>query len=209
MVYYIGNRIICFMNKSHEFSRRALNLSLAIYRVTAKFPAGEVLAWQMRKLGNEVAGDLAENNFANLEKRINRLIIYFSIAKSQGWVKPINWSILEIEYYKLKREACFWLPAGEARAEEKALDIVSHNIGDKKKSAGPKVAAPVRERTNSRQSKILMALDKKANLKMSEIIPLFKNEISERTLRNELQAMVESGLIKKSGLNKFTEYSKR
>ena len=54
----------------------------------------------------------------------------------------------------------------------------------------------------------MAALDKKEPLKMSNLIPLFKDDISERTLRNELQAMVKNGLLRKSGLNKATVYYK-
>jgi DNA-binding HxlR family transcriptional regulator len=54
----------------------------------------------------------------------------------------------------------------------------------------------------------MAALNRKEPLKMSDLIPLFKNDISERTLRNELQAMVKNGLIKKSGVNKATTYFK-
>ncbi|HRY52398.1 MAG TPA: hypothetical protein P5089_00925 [Candidatus Portnoybacteria bacterium] len=195
------------MNKSLDFSRRALNLSLAIYRITTKFPNGEALSGQMRKIGNEVAGDLAANNFSGIEKKIDRLKIYFAIAKAQNWVKPINWSILEKEYCKLKMEVDFELRAGETEESEEAI-IVSHNIKEVKKRNRLKSAIPAQERLNYRQSKILTALDKKSGLKMSELVPLFNDEISERTLRNELQDMVRGGLIKKNGTKKYTEYLK-
>lgn len=180
---------------------------MAIYRITAKFPNGEVLIGQMRQLGNQIAGDLAENNFSNIEKKINRLKVYFAIAKTQGWVKPINWSILEKEYCKLKAEASFELRAGETEEEEESI-IVSHNIKGTRKRTYLKSAVSSQERLNYRQSKILVALDKKNGLKMSELVPLFNDEISERTLRNELQDMVRGGLIKKNGSKRFTEYLK-
>lgn len=221
------------MNSFHELPRRALDLSLAIYRVTAMFPAGEALVGQMRGLANEIAatlsvaeaelssaGDLAEENFADVQNKINRLKIYFAVAKAQNWVKPMNWSILDFEYYKLEREVIFELAAGDSRGltlmgntadkrgDQEENNIVSHNIGARKKPASPKPASLVQAGLNPRQSKILDSLNKKGFLKMSDLIPLFKNEISERTLRNELQAMVASGLIKKRGANRFTEYYK-
>ncbi|MBU4142781.1 DeoR family transcriptional regulator [Patescibacteria group bacterium] len=203
--------------ENQELPRRALNLSLAIYRVTAIFPQGEVLVGQLRELGNEIAGDLAEENFADVENKINRLKIYFAVAKAQNWVKPMNWSILDFEYYKLRQEVIFELGdrgltqrgnSADLRGEEKEPSIMSHNIEVRKKPVFPKAAPLVQAGSNSRQSKILDSLNKKGFLKMSDLIPLFKNNISERTLRNELQAMVASGLIKKRGVNKSTEYYK-
>ena len=206
--------------KSREFSRRALNLSLAVYRVTAKFPQGEVLARQMRELGNQIAGDLAQGSFADIEKKINCLRIYFQVAKAQNWVKPINWSILDFEYYKLQKEVIFELAEGDNRGltrmentadkcgEQDGNNIMSHNIKASKKSVGQKLFALAQARSNLRQSKILASLDKNSSLKMSDLIPLFKDDTSERTLRNELQDMIQAGLIKKNGVNKFTEYYK-
>ncbi len=206
--------------ENQELSRRALNLSLAIYRVTAKFPQGEVLAGQMRELGNQIAGDLAQGNFADIGKKINRLRIYFQVAKAQNWVKPINWLILDFEYYKLQREVPFELAEGDnrgltrmentadKRGEQDENNIMSHNIKIPKKSVGQKLFVLAQARSNLRQSKILTLLDKNGSLKMSDLIPLFKEDSSERTLRNELNNMIKADLIKKNGVNKFTEYSK-
>ena len=207
------------MNKSHEFSRRALNLGLAIYRVTANLPSGEVLVGQLRELGNKIAAELSSANatlsaagdIENLKKSINCLRVYFQVAKAQNWIKPINWSVLDFEYYKLQQEVIFELRVGEtSEAEEKVLNIgiMSRNIKASEKSAVPKSISPVLAKSNSRQSKILASLDKNGSIKMSDLIPLFKSDTSERTLRKELNDMVKTGLIRKSGVNKFTEYYK-
>lgn len=202
--------------KSHDFSRRALNLCLAVYRITAKFAPGEVLAGQLRELGNQIAGDLAEGNFAAVEKKIDRLKIYFAVAKAQNWVKPINWSIMDFEYYKLQQEIIFWYRepaqmgeiANQRESEEK--NIVSHNINNIKrlKKAALRTALSDSENSNPRQSMILAALNKNYPLKMSDLIPLFKDDVSERTLRNELQAMIKDGLVKRNGEKRHTEYRK-
>ncbi|MDD2753560.1 MAG: hypothetical protein PHT44_03040 [Candidatus Portnoybacteria bacterium] len=196
--------------KSREFSRRALNLSLAIYRITDGFPQREVLSGQLRELGNRIAGDLAQGIFIPIEKNIDRLKIYFEIAKAQNWVKPINWTILDFEYHKLQQEVVFRLKAGERGAAGepgKRNNIVSHNIKAPERRSSQKPAASAQVNSSGRRSKILAALDKNAPLKISDLSPLFKNDISERTLRNELAGMARAGLIKKSGEKKATEYS--
>lgn len=208
------------MLESRDISRRALSLSLAIYRVTANFPNGEILTRQLRLLANQIAGDITADDLIGIEKKVNRLLAYFKVAKAQNWVKPINWSILDFEYYKLQREVVFELAEGDNRGltrmentadkrrEQDDNNIMSHNIKKAVRPAGRKPAQSPHANVNPRKSKILAVLNKKESLKMSDLIPLFKDEISERTLRNELQNMVESGLIKKNGVNKFTEYYK-
>jgi len=193
---------------SHDFSRRALDLSLAVYRITGRFPSGETLVGQLRELGNEIAGDLATGESVNLNKKINRLRTYFKIAQAQSWVARINWQILDLEYYKLEQEVLLEQKKSEAAEKEGISSIMSHNVGDKIKPVSRRSVPVSRIRGNSRQNKIMAALDKKEPLKMSNLIPLFKNDISERTLRNELQAMVKNGLLRKSGLNKATVYYK-
>jgi len=194
---------------SHDFSRRALDLSLAVYRITGRFPNGETLVGQLRELGSEIAGDLATGEIANLDKKINRLRAYFKIAQAQNWVARINWQILDLEYYKLEQEVLLEQKKSGAAEKETAISITSHNVRAENKPVSRR--APVsasRAQGNSRQNKIMAALDKKEPLKMSNLIPLFKDDISERTLRNELQAMVKNGLLRKSGLNKATVYYK-
>lgn len=209
---------------NQELPRRALDLSLAIYRVTGRFPAGEVLVGQMRELGNKVAAALSAANVElsatgeteRIKKYISRLRAYFQIAKAQNWVRPVNWSILDFEYYKLQQEV--FLGSGgrgltrkgdntDLRGKEQDVGIMSHNIREPEK----KPKRPARQASDNlplRQDRILKVVQNKGLVKMSDLVPLFKNDVSERTLRNELKDMVESGLIKKRGANKSTEYSK-
>lgn len=212
---------------NQELPQRALNLSLAIYRVTAKFPVGEALAGQMRTLGNEIAATLSvaeaglssAGDMERVKKDISRLRVYFQIAKEQNWVRPMNWSVLDFEYYKLQQYIEFELGAGERgltqkkddadlRGEEKKASIMSHNI-EERQQVGKKLSRQESVILPLRQDRILKIIQNKGLVKMSDLTPLFKDEISERTLRNELQAMVASGSIKKRGANKYTEYYMR
>ena len=222
--------------KNQELPRRALDLSLAIYRITAKLPVGEVLVGQLRGLGNEIAatlssavaelssaGDLTAENFVDIQNKINRLKIYLAIAKAQNWVKAINWSILDFEYYKLQQEVLFELAKeGDSSRvltqKQEAVDkcesqesnsITSHNIEALKKPASLRPVSLAPSGLSSRQSEILDLLNKKGSLKMSALIPLFKDEASDRTLRNDLKFLLGKKLIKKEGFNKTAVYLSR
>lgn len=195
------------MDESQDILRRALNLSLAIYRVSQNFPEGEVLGAQMKELGNEIAGSLAEKDYSSVLKRIERLQIYFRIARQQKWVRAINWSILEFEYYRISQEVILILQAGEGRNSKKkeSEGIMSHNIQKERKSPVQKEKNPAPIRLSDRQDKILKQLRVKQVLKLADLLPLFK-DVSERTLRYDLQTLLENRLIEKNGVNKGVTY---
>ena len=199
--------------KSQEFSRRALGLSLAVYRVTASFPMGEVISSQLRLLANQIAGDIAVDELTKTEKRINRLLAYFKIASQQNWVRAANWAVLNFEYIKLKQEVDLLSKISREEevitAEEKAvknISLMSHNIkvGAKvMKEPIPKIAG-----LPERQGAILAEINKRQSVKSADLTPLFKN-ISERTLRNDLKFLLEKKLIRKDGFNKTASYLSR
>lgn len=196
--------------QSHEFLRRALNLSLAVYRITDRFPRGEVLTGQLRETGNAIAGDLAEGNLEWAAGKIEKMQIFFQIARKQKWVRPINWSVLDFEYNKLKQEVSFGLEENGEQEGEKEPNIVSHNARAIKKVPRRRALGFADENEISRrQSKILAELETRSALKMSDLIPLFKNQASERTLRNELQGLVKRGMIIKTGFKKSAMYKRK
>jgi len=199
--------------KSQELSRRALNLSLAVYRVTANFPIGEVLIRQLRLLANQVAGDIAADDLIGTSKKIDRLLAYFKIASRQNWIRAINWTILNFEYSKLKQEAIILRISEkeeEAIVEEgkaaREIVLTSHNIRKREKSVGEAVLKS--PGLSERQSVILAEIDKRQSIKNADLAPLFKN-VSERTLRNDLKFLLEKKLIRKEGINKTAIYLSR
>lgn len=201
------------MDESRDILRRALDLALAIYRLTERLPKGEIMILQLRKLGNEVVGDLMMDKFFNAQKKIEILLVYFKISRAQKWVREVNWLILSSEYQKLSQEIIFLAQAGdlEERTEirkriagvEKTEDLMSHNIEKVKKIK--KVSLRV-SKLSSRQQKILAELEFRESIKMADLTSLFKNQVSERTLRNDLQALLKRGLINKAGAHKTTVY---
>ncbi len=193
-----------------ELPNKALNLSLAIYRVTAKLPINETLVNQMRQLANEVAGDLAAKEEEDIFKKINRLRVYFQIAQAQNWVKPINWAILDFEYQKLAQEINWKKKELTKEREEKSakegLNIVSHNIKEFKNS---KVSSVVSVNDlPARQFKLWQEISRRGRAKLSELAPQFSG-VSERTLRNDLQILIKNNLISKKGFNKTAAYIKK
>ncbi len=196
------------MDESSDILLRALNLALAIYRLTERLPKGEIMISQLRKLGNEVVGDLMMDKFFNAQKKIELLSVYFKISRAQKWVREVNWLILEREYRRLSQEIMILSQIGEVEREVKAgkkvePPVMSHNVAIEQKL--PRFASR-HSALSPRQKKILEELKKKESIKMSDLTPLFKNTASERTIRNDLQILLKKGLIDKTGTHKTTVY---
>ncbi len=194
------------MTESQKVTRRALNLSLAIYRITDKLPAGEFMAGRLRQLSGDVAGDLVVGSFGEAENKINRLLVCFQIAQEQKWIRPLNWWVLGSEYRILKQEIFLQRLEQKGRQEIAAKEnpsITSHNIKREKKMAEADLDD---QEVSDRQNRILQEIKKKRVLKISYLIPLFKSQASERTLRNDLQFLIKKGLVGKRGDKKSAAY---
>jgi len=197
--------------KSQESLRRALDLSLAIYRVTDRLPAGEVLITQLRGIANEIVRDLTGGDFSCARKKIDIILNYFKIAQGQSWVKNINWLILAGEYQLLIRDLLLeeiTSKAGgpeEQNEAEEEVGIMSHN-----KERAKKAIKPISEKKAvllSRQEKLLETVRNNSQIKMSGLVTLLENVTSERTIRNDLKELLKLKLIKKDGKNKSVKYS--
>lgn len=93
----------------YEFNRRALELTLALYRVTESFPGDEPLRAHMRAKANETFEAVIEyGHFDDPEREIRHIIRkietlkgYFRIAQSSRITHPVNLAVLEREYESL------------------------------------------------------------------------------------------------------------
>ena len=214
---YIENTIklkeINFMEEDQDILQKALDLALAVYRLTIQLPKNEVMIGQLRKLSNELIGDLMMGNFVKYQKKTELLLLYFKISRAQNWVRDINWLILENEYKKLSRQVILFEKAGEEaqtiNGKKKRVFLRSEHvsIGSHNTDMNEQIAQLAREnRLSARQQKILEEMKISESIKMSDLIPLFKNTASERTIRNDLQILLKRGLIDKTGTHKTTVY---
>lgn len=92
--------------------KKATALCLAVYRITDKFPDGEILKQKLHTKSIDIIECLVYNRqiptnssrvfiSQDLEREIRILFAYFSVAKNQGWVDRRNFSVLQDEYRKL------------------------------------------------------------------------------------------------------------
>lgn len=184
-------------------------MSLAIYRVTDKLPVGEALVNQLRGIANKIVGYIAEGEFVLARKKIEVILNYFQIARLQNWLKEINWLILIREYRFLtwsltmaeKAESSLEM---ETEIKNKSENIVSHNMENNE--IGVSLESSQKERSQWRRNRIIAEIQKKQALKLSDLIPLFSKDVSDRTLRNDLKGLLRQKAIQKRGFNKTAVY---
>lgn len=168
----------------HELIQRAIELCLAVYRVTDRFPANEVLREKLRGISLDlIAGIIYDagntptekSRFLSSEKLVKIIKAYFDIAGRQDWVDPKNFAILS-EAYKFFGEECGGLKQG------KIEQFVP----------------------SERQKEILRFLESGEEKKAEEIARALK--LSTKTIFRDLKPMVGAGIVRKSGATKAAKF---
>ena len=160
--------------------KKAIDLSLAVYRITKLFPEKEALIFQMRETANEILKQITLKEDKKAVKIIEVLLNYFKIAKSQKWTKDVNFVILEREYNKVLESLNKSKRKGNKDNFKNKVIFRDDNQKDLK--------------INHRQKEIINYLEKNKIAKGSDIIGLFSG-ISGRTTRNDLKDLVEKNLL--------------
>ena len=211
----------CFMDKISLNKNYLLQVTNELYRITLLFPKKEPLRYKMRQLSNEVLA-----NFVNLSKekdlqeevriiedsnyRIEVLDGYFDIARAQNWVRPSDILGLQREYSSIK-EGFLGVNDGNER-QERVQVIVNTPV-----NVPIPVHVPIPERPakkeikkkevilTGRQEKILRILEEKDKAQVSDIKDYFP-DISKRTLRRDLNGLLDYALINRGGERNSTFY---
>jgi hypothetical protein len=184
----------------------------------------------MERLGDNLPVNMpasfVERVFDELPFKIIRysekLVGYLEIARAQNWVNPANFDALISEYRKIistisskpgkltSQQRKELLKGRSPAAYGIGEDICEPEKGDKASPKNSGVArnkkAILRKELNQRQKKIMDFLKKREEAKMGDLQGIFKGEVTERTLRNDLQYLVGQRLIKAEGEFKTRKY---
>ena len=200
-------------SQNNDFSRRAFEFCLAIYRLTNFFPAGEPLKNQLREISGDIAAFLAVGPDCDIISKIEKIKIYLAIAKTQNWLKPVNFDLLIKAYTGLTQDLIAFQkvqekqPSVKRKSEKKIIDTPlpeSRSAEPKPEEKSESIFRSFEAR--GRQKKIVDCLKKKGPLPSPEIRKFLGKKISERTLRNDLEDLINTGQIKKIGSNKGAYY---
>lgn len=98
------------MQVPYELHKRAIEVTLALYRVTDFFPRDETLRRTLREAANGVFACIAEAAFVEHAEdvllgvcgRVETILGYLAIARSLAFVRAVNITVLEREYRALE-----------------------------------------------------------------------------------------------------------
>lgn len=191
-----------------ELDKKIEKIVSALYLITSFFDEKEPLKWKLRSLSM----DLISKSIKDKSIILREILPLFSIAKVAGLVSEMNCNILINELSKL------------VQAVEKPLDLSFIHDMTSEESLSPstekielikdntlgkpvlKEFGAVSVKKNSRQSIIITILKRKKEIMIKDVSPLI-NGCSEKTIQRELLAMVQSGILRKTGEKRWSRYS--
>lgn len=205
----------------HKEWKRMIQFVLAVYRVTALFPPGEVLTEKLR----ESACDLAQifalaaptpRKIMDTPKTRNDFLFrlrafqsLFIIAREEAYVKRVNFDVLinELDYFEklilpdVKKRGFF---SKRKTDDPPPSSSPLKKIASKKKIKPEGESARPRRDTEGKRQLILEALQKQP-LKIAEIKSLFPAVIT-RTVRRHLEYLCLTGMVIAEGEGKQRIY---
>jgi hypothetical protein len=186
-----------------EFVKRAIELCLAVYRVTERFPAAETLRFHLRQLSLDVIKLLVYNgayptqhtgrifDFDGFRKRINLFLAYSKIAEKQGWVDPRNFEVLRSAYRMFENGV----------KEPDSATVEQDPVAAGKR--GPKAAE-----LSPRRLQILKFLEANSlGASMADFAKIIKGK-SRKTIERDLKYLTGENLVSKKGRTKGARFFK-
>lgn len=215
--------------------RDFVKLTSALYRVTDLFPDQEPLKIGLRERGLKVLSLLSPYHFSddtNLDssvaeaslKEVQALRSLLAVSQSQQWVNEINLILLDQEYGRLEdRLKSVVARKGSVRKTEtpKPVEPASKSEPINVESA-PKKPTPSELKPNrtydvntgqevdqappsDRQEKILQMIRQQPRIQMRQIQEEL-TDVTSRTLRRDLESLVQQGKIVRVGRGTGTFY---
>jgi len=129
----------------------------------------------------------------DLLQELESLEKHFQVAKAQGSINPANFSILEREYARVKQFAQALLEIPWSHEQD---TVHAKNPGQRKSLTGQGF---LEEKGKSlRARKILGLLDAKGKAQVWELQKVLP-QVTKRTLRRDLDTLVQKGLLERKG----------
>lgn len=182
--------------------QRALELAVALYKVTDLFPKEEVLKNLLREQALDIIRltvDDSDSKEASVQLKV--LLSYLKVGRAMRLAKPINFEILEREYGDLDTFLQRQVSAGKSEPEKEILGPAFSDDKEKRQLVGEKGNWGVTER----QKTILEYARQKRQVKISDLSSVFK-ELSSKTIQRDLQDLVRKNILTTEGKRRWTIY---
>ena len=190
-------------NNENDLNGRRKNLNVlvsAIYRVTDRFPIDEILRSRLREQALNILNH-AEHAYLGDEEHFNKfvasvrtLVNYCELAEQQNWVDRKNFRILKNSFFNFLNTFTFQVSTQVVSKNPAKFSLPSKN--------DPKVD---NNEFTSRQKNILDHIRQNNNSHVAELANMF-SDVSQRTIRRDLDRLSIAGLIIKKGKTNGTVY---
>jgi len=209
-----------------DINKKLSDLTLAVYRVTGLFPEGEASAHRIRERAIEILEDLTfygtvrdkdvsgKKDFLHTaQAKIHILFGLFKIVRSQGFVKELNFDILEWEYREIVnfienelQEGKSFIGDQDFKNGEGAIEEEVYKIenGIQPNESLADLLAGLTER----QRQLLGFFKNSGSARLKEVVGLFP-AVGEKTIRNDLKTLCERHVLKLNGKAPQSYYSLR
>jgi len=182
-----------------------IKLVFATHKVADALPDEEEVKQEIKNSANTLLVDLilfSEKEAVSserkrvlvprLRKEIEAVFAGFYRAEKEGWVNPRNFSILEKEYERVREMLEFF---GDIQEEEPSEVKKEELVAKKVKTDKPKTE---QSSLSERQKKILEFLRAKENAQVWELQRILP-EVTKRTLRRDLDELLQLNLVQRKG----------
>ena len=190
-----------------------VRLAFATHRVADALPQGEQIVQEIREAANTILADLilltdkeavrAEKKrdlLFELERQIDILLVYLGRAKKEGWVNPENFSLLEVEYGKIRELLAIFEDVSLGEVEQRPQAAKAREPKEPPKIEKSEENPETEDRTllTQRQKRIIEFLRVKENAQVWELQKVLP-EVTKRTLRRDLDELLQKKLVERKG----------
>ncbi len=165
-------------NFATETGRKFLALAKAGFKVSDLIP-DLVFRQEIKSRILKISENFSKENYPEMSRDIDVLTGHLLLASHLGLVKENHFQILRAGFADFKLR-------------------VASVAGNPPVKTGKKDTSGLKTKSNDRQEKILEKFRQKGDLKLFEIKNFFP-QFSDKTIRNELTALVAKGLISRNG----------
>ena len=188
-----------------------VRLAFATHRVVDALPQEEQIVQEIREAANTILADLIlltdkeavrvekkRDLLFGLERQIDILLVYLGRAKKEGWVNPENFSVLEEEYGKIRDLLEIFEDVPRPQTVKEPFDKLRVKEPPKLEKSEENPETEDRASLTQRQKRIVEFLRVKENAQVWELQKVLP-EVTKRTLRRDLDELLQKNLVERKG----------
>jgi hypothetical protein len=224
--YFAQDESFVFIYKKTE------KLATAMYMVTNLFGDSEPMKWTLRTkvsqllsfiIGfKDISKSREEEFFHEIKIRVLEIVSLLEVSSRSGLVSPMNFSILKSEFMHMTEfvtgtrqsshdihgtvdlnTSFFSVSRTASFPKDTGRFSPSYTGEGNREFKGESEQEPKR---NTRQNTIIHLLKRKADVTIHDVAEVIPG-CSEKTIQRELIALIQSGIVKKTGQRRWSKYS--